>query len=84
MPIPDILKKSNVPKTSGYRKIENMILNGIIIETGRILSDSKKVSKFKCCFDEIKVNLNKNKTETEVIFNSEIFEKSSCLKIFSK
>lgn len=84
LPIPDILKKSNVPKTSGYRKIENMILNGIIIETGRILSDSKKVSKFKCCFDEIKVNLNKNKTETEVIFNSEIFEKSSCLKIFSK
>lgn len=84
LPIPDILKKSNVPKTSGYRKIENMILNGIIIETGRILSDSKKVSKFKCCFDEIKVNLNKNKTETEIIFNSEIFEKSSCLKIFSK
>ena len=31
--IPKILKESKVPKTSGYRKIENMILNGIIIES---------------------------------------------------
>lgn len=83
LPIPDILKKSRVPKTSGYRKIENLILSGVIIETGKMLSESKKISKFKCCFDEIKVNLNKHKTEVEMIMNAELFEKSSCLKIFA-
>ena len=33
--IPQILKESKVPKTSGYRKIENLILHGLIIESGK-------------------------------------------------
>lgn len=80
--IPDILKESKVPKTSGYRKIDSMILNGIIVETGRILSESKKVSKFRACFDQIKTNLDKNNLEMEVIMNRELFEKSSSIRAF--
>jgi len=48
--IPQILKESKVPKTSGYRKIENLILNGLIIESGKVLSESKKISKLQCIF----------------------------------
>jgi len=40
--IPQILKESKVPKISGYRKIENLLLHGLIIESGKILSESKK------------------------------------------
>ena len=77
--IPEILKKSKVPKTSGYRKIENLILTGVIIETGRILSESKKVSKYKCCFEEIITTLNKDSIQIECKVNKTMFEKSSCL-----
>jgi len=79
MVIPDILKKANVPKTSGYRKIENLILNGMIVETGRILSGSKKISKFRCCFNEVRVNIDKNNSDIIVIVDRDMFEKSTCL-----
>lgn len=77
--IPDILKKSHVAKTSGYRKIENMILNGIIVETSRVLSESKKVSKFKCCFNDIKLSLNQEGVNVTLTLDKDMFEKSSCL-----
>jgi len=40
--IPQILKESKVPKTSRYRKIEILLLHGLIIESEKILSESKK------------------------------------------
>jgi len=40
--IPQILKESKVSKTSRYRKIEILLLHGLIIESGKILSESKK------------------------------------------
>ena len=61
--IPQILKESKVPKTSGYRKIENLILNGLIIESGKVLSESKKISKLQCIFQEIKLEI-KNSRES--------------------
>jgi len=48
--IPQILKESKVPKTSGYRKIENLILHGLVIESGRVLSESKKNIQTAMCF----------------------------------
>jgi len=40
--IPKILKEYKVSKTSRYRKIEILLLHGLIIESGKILSESKK------------------------------------------
>jgi hypothetical protein len=59
--IPQILKESKVPKTSWYRKIENLILHGLVIESGRVLSESKKISKLQCVFEEIKFEMKKGK-----------------------
>ena len=50
--IPQILKESKVPKTSGYRKIENLLINGLLVETGKILSESKKISKIQFIFQK--------------------------------
>ena len=47
------LKESKIPKTSGYRKIEDLLVSGLLIETGKILSESKKISKIRCVFQEI-------------------------------
>jgi len=78
--IPQILKESKVPKTSGYRKIENLILNGIIIESGKVLSESKKISKLQCVFQEIKLDIKKEKIIITGIISKKMFEKSSSMK----
>ena len=48
--IPQILKESKVPKTSGYKKIESLILHGLVIESGKVLSKSKKYQSFNVFF----------------------------------
>ena len=78
--IPQILKESKVPKTSGYRKIENLILNGIIIESGKVLSESKKISKLQCVFQEIKLDIKKEKITVIGTVSEKMFEKSTSMK----
>ena len=78
--IPQILKESKVPKTSGYRKIENLILHGLIIESGKVLSESKKISKLQCVFQEIRLEIKKDKIGIIGIVNEKMFEKSTSMK----
>lgn len=78
--IPQILKESKVPKTSGYRKIENLILNGLIIESGKVLSESKKISKLQCVFHEMKIEIKKEKITVTGIITEKMFEKSTSMR----
>ena len=78
--IPQVLKESKVPKTSGYRKIENLIINGLIIESGKVLSESKKISKLQCVFQEIKLDIKKEKIIVNGIVTKKMFEKSTSMK----
>ncbi len=78
--IPQILNKSKVPKTSGYRKIENLIFNGVIIESGKILSKSKKISKLQCVFQEIRLNIKKEKITVVGTVSKKMFEKSTSME----
>jgi hypothetical protein len=81
--IPQILSESKVPKTSGYRKIENLIINGLILESGRILSESKRISKYKCIFDEIKIVMMKNDVTVQGVINKKIMDKSTSVNIIN-
>ncbi len=78
--IPQILKESRVPKTSGYRKIENLILHGLIIESGKVLSESKKISKLQCVFQDIKLDIKKEKIIVSGSISQKMFEKSTSMK----
>ena len=82
--IPQILKESKVPKTSGYRKIENLIIGGIIIESGKVLSESKKISNLQCVLQEIKLDIKKGKITITGIVSKKMFEKSSSMKSILK
>lgn len=77
--IPQILSESKIPKTSGYRKIENLIINGLIVESGKVLSESKRISKYRCVFDEIKIEMKKNNIIIQGVINEQIFNKSTCV-----
>jgi len=79
--IPDILKESKIPKTSGYRKIENLILDGLVIESGKVLSESKKISKLQCVFQEIKIDIKKGNISIIGIVGKKMLENSTSLKV---
>ena len=75
--IPQILNEAKIPKTSGYRKIENLIINGLIFESGIIRSESKRISKYKCVFDEIKIKQKENNITIEEKKKKKILDKST-------
>ncbi len=78
--IPKILKESKIPKTSGYRKIEDLLISGFLIETGKILSESKKISKIRCIFQEVSINVKEEKITINGIISKKLFEKSTSMK----
>ena len=82
--IPEILRESRIPKTTGYRKIENLLINGFFIETGKVLSESKKISKIQCIFQEILIDAKKEKIIVSGIVPKKIFEKSTTMKSILK
>jgi len=78
--IPKILKESKIPKTSGYRKIEDLLISEVLIETGKILSESKKISKIRCIFQEVSINVKEEKITINGIISKKLFEKSTSMK----
>ena len=78
--IPQILKESKIPKTSGYRKIEDLLISGFLIETGKILSESKKISKIRCIFQEVLINVKAEKISINGTISKKLFEKSTSMK----
>jgi len=79
--VADILKESKIPQTSGYRKINSMILNGILISNGFELSnDNKKIKKYETVFQNIKMDIQENgmivkmQLKKHLLTNSAIFQ----------
>ena len=67
--INDILKDCNLPRTSGYRKINNLIDQGLLLKTGHIEIDNKKINEYLCIFNNLKINIEKSKMTIDVQFS---------------
>lgn len=78
--IPEILAETKILKSPAYRKIENMLLDGLIVESGKILSNKKRVSRYRCIFKEIKLTVGKNNFEIDILMNKKELESSSVFK----
>ena len=62
MLISQIIETCNIPQTSGYRKINSLIDGGMLVPSGHtITSDGKRVTKYKAIFDNIKIDIVKNR-----------------------
>lgn len=54
--IKDIIKNSNVPQTTGYRKIEKMKKAGLLVKSGFVLSPkNKKIEKYTSPYKSISI-----------------------------
>ena len=79
--ISEILENSKILKSPVYRKIENLLLHGLILESGKILKNTKRISQYTCIFDEIQVLIGENRLVLECIINAKRFNESSIAKL---
>jgi len=80
--VADILKESKIPQTSGYRKINSMILNGILISNGFELSnDNKKIKKYETVFQNIKMDIQENGMIVKIQFKKHLLTNSAIFQI---
>lgn len=80
--IADILEQCKVPQTSGYRKINQLIDNGLLISNGHELStDGKKIKKYETIFDNVKMDIVKNVVVVKIQLKKSSFSQSSILQV---
>ena len=79
--ISKILKNSKVLQSPAYRKIENLLLSGLILESGTIIINNKRVSQYRCFFDEVHVVIRENDLVMEGVVNARNFNESSISKL---
>jgi len=81
--IATILKECNLPQTSGYRKINQLIDDGLLVQSGNVIKDNKKINKFVCIFNNLKINIEKNNLIVDVQLTKLEQQNSSILQIIS-
>jgi len=80
--ISEILETAHIPQTSGYRKVNSLIDNGLLIVHGNVTThDGKKVNKYKSIFENVTINIEKNKVVVKVLLAKESIEKSSIIQV---
>jgi hypothetical protein len=80
--ISEILETAKIPQTSGYRKINSLIDNGLLIVQGYVTThDGKKVNKYKSIFENVTISIEKNKIVVKVLLAKESIEKSSIIQV---
>ena len=79
--VADILKESKIPQTSGYRKINAMISDGILISNGYELSkDNKKIKKYEAAFQNIKMDIQEDKMIVKIQLKKHLLTNSLILQ----
>jgi len=65
--VSEILDISMIPRTSGYRKLNALITDGMLIPQGYdVTHDGKRVTKYKAIFDNISILIEKNKVVVKI------------------
>ena len=65
--ISEILDVSRIPRTSGYRKINALISDGILVPQGYDTThDGKRVTTYTAIFDNISILIEKNKIVVKI------------------
>ncbi|MGQ0606703.1 MAG: transcriptional regulator [Candidatus Nitrosotenuis sp.] len=81
-PILNILENCNIPKSTGYRVIAEMLDEGFLAESGfTTTSDGKKVSKYTSLFYEIRINIKLEELTVAVILKDEVVRESNLIKV---
>ena len=81
----EILDACNIPRSSGYRIINELVEDGLLTEEGYAeTSDGKKVSKYTSLFEKVKIEIGKENIVVEVMLKENILNESNVIKILRR
>lgn len=79
----EISRLSNIPQTSGYRKIKELIQNGMLIPQKFSTVDNKnKAKKYKSIFKQMTIEIRENKVAVGVILCKESLKDSDIIGLY--
>ncbi len=79
--ISDITRKCQIPQTSGYRKINFLINNGLLVSSGfELTQDGKKVKKYETIIENVIMKIVKNSVSVKIQLKKSLLNKSSILQ----
>ena len=82
MIISDILFVTQIPQTSGYRKVNSLIEDGLLIAEGHdTLADGKMVTKYKTLFENVQINIVQNKITIKIQVPEKSLKSSTVIQI---
>ncbi|HYL66836.1 MAG TPA: transcriptional regulator [Nitrosopumilaceae archaeon] len=66
--ISEILQIAEMPQTSGYRKVNALIDNGLLIVQGYVtMFDRTRVKKYRSIFENVEINIEKNNIVIKIL-----------------
>jgi len=78
----DILNECNIPKTSGYRKINSLIDLGLLYQSEYVIGkDGKKISKYLSTFSNLKIDTEDGEFYVDLQLNKDQLKESTILKV---
>jgi predicted transcriptional regulator len=76
--ISEILEICKIPQTSGYRKVNNLIQNGLLMINGHeITSDGRTINKYQTVFNNIQIHVEKDKMIIQIQLTRKYLNNSS-------
>ena len=78
----DILNECNIPKTSGYRKINSLIDFGLLYQSEYVIGkDGKKISKYLSTFSNLKIDTDDGEFNVDLQLNKGQLKESTILQV---
>ena len=59
--VPEILEICKMPTTSGYRTINSLIKNGLLVKSSENIENGRRINKYKSIFENIMIKIEKHK-----------------------
>ncbi len=80
--IQDILEACNIPKSSGYRLINELVEDGLLTEEGHAeTSDGKRVTKYTTLFEKTKIDIESGKLTVQVLLKENVLIESNIVRV---
>ncbi|MGI0007294.1 MAG: transcriptional regulator [Nitrosotalea sp.] len=81
--ISEILEICKIPQTSGYRKVNNLIQNGLLIIHGHESTEyGRTANRYQSVFDNIQIHVEKNKVVVQIQLTKEYLKNSNIFTMY--
>lgn len=75
--IESIIRKTNIPKTTAYRKTQTLLKLGLVVILSRVKTKTRFTTNITCLFKKISYSIEKEKIVLTFVVSDKIYQKSS-------